>query len=491
MNADPSNLLLSTLEILPKSLVNCDGMDFALANSPSGHQLVILGDPSDLAGFEGKSSELGGKTLLTGGCSSKNASALRQRIKWLEPSLLGMRTSAGMGDRIGLATPGHVRAIRSAGGKIAPIFAQQSIREMTRTGRTPQQVIDDAVWGIFQEGWMDGFGADADHLKTTTDINACLAAGYTFFTIDPGAHVDNRAETANLDELRELVEMLPSNLQPHANGLLGKGFDFEGLWVTFGEVTLLRAIVKYGKAVAHTANLYHHLDKVAGERPYEVEVSLDETDLPTTHAEHLYVAKELKRLGVKWVSLAPRYIGRFEKGVDYIGDSAAFESDVAGHAAIARQFGPYKLSLHSGSDKFSIYPAAMRQTHGLVHLKTAGTSYLEALRTIASLDIEFFREIYVFSREHYDTDKASYHVSADLNRAPLPKKVNNWPSLLNQFDAREILHVTFGSVLTSKTENGDWRFQDRFLEILRSNPEAYASNLEKHFIRHLTPFVTD
>ncbi len=84
-----------------------------------------------------------------------------------------------------------------AGGNIAPIFAQQSIREMTRTGRTPQQVMDDATWGIFQEGWQDGFGADADHLKTPGDIDACLAAGYTFFTIDPGAHVDNRAETAS------------------------------------------------------------------------------------------------------------------------------------------------------------------------------------------------------------------------------------------------------------------------------------------------------
>ncbi len=94
-------------------------------------------------------------------------------------------------------------------------------------------------------------------------------------------------------------------------------------------------------------------------------------------------------------------MGRFEKGVDYIGDLAAFESDLAGHAAIARQFGPYKLSLHSGSDKFSIYPAAMHQTGGLVHLKTAGTSYLEALRTIAALDPGLFGEIYTFACQHY------------------------------------------------------------------------------------------
>jgi hypothetical protein len=194
-------------------------------------------------------------------------------------------------------------------------------------------------------------------------------------------------------------------------------------------------------------------------------------------------------MGVHWVSLAPRYVGRFEKGVDYIGDISAFERDFAGHAAIARHFGPYKLSLHSGSDKFSIYSIAARLSQGLVHLKTAGTSYLEALRTIAPLDIALFREIYLFSRERYETDKVSYHVSAELERAPLPQDVTDWAVLLEQFDAREILHIAFGSVLTDKTANGQSRFRDRLVSILRANSEAYAENLERHFVRHLKPFV--
>ncbi len=219
-----------------------------------------------------------------------------------------------------------------------------------------------------------------------------------------------------------------------------------------------------------------------------MEVSVDETEQPTTHAEHAYIASELKRLGVQWVSLAPRYIGDFEKGVDYIGDVAAFETDIAGHAAIARHFGPYKLSLHSGSDKFSIYPAAMRQTRGLVHLKTAGTSYLEALHTIAALDEDFFREIYRFARGCYEKDKVSYHVSARLDRAPLPETVTDWQGLLNQFDAREILHVTFGSVLKERSADGDKRFYDRMMQLLRTNAEPYAENLELHFMRHLQPF---
>ena len=110
-------------------------------------------------------------------------------------------------------------------------------------------------------------------------------------------------------------------------------------------------------------------------------------------------------------------MGRFEKGVDYIGDLAAFQADFAVHAAIARHFGPYKLSLHSGSDKFSVYGIAMQETRGLVHLKTAGTCYLEALRTLSALDPALFREIYAFARQRYPTDRASYHVSAELAKA--------------------------------------------------------------------------
>jgi tagaturonate epimerase len=484
-------LTSSTLDLLPRSLALHADMEYGLARTDAGLRLALLAPNASASfhAFSGDRSELAGQPLMLCPLTPANAAALRAQLTWLQPHPLGLKTSAGLGDRLGLATPGHVRAIRATHGTVAPIFTQQSIREMTRTERTPQQVMDDAVWGIFEEGWQSGFGADADHLKTTEDIDACLVIGYSFFTIDPGAHVDNRAESASLSELRTLAEALPTDIQPSASGLQGKTFNIEDLSLTFDEATLLKAAVKYGKAVAHVAMMYHHLEQAAGARPFEFEVSVDETDQPTTHAEHVYIASELKRLGVRWVSLAPRYIGSFEKGVDYIGDPKAFEADIAGHAAIARHFGPYKLSLHSGSDKFSIYPAAVRQTRGLVHLKTAGTSYLEALRTIAAVDVDFFREIYIFARERFDSDKATYHLSAKLGCAPLPQDVTDWPALLDQFDAREILHVTFGSVLTGKTESGAWHFHDRFINIINSNREAYAVNIEKHFVRHLTPFM--
>jgi hypothetical protein len=124
----------------------------------------------------------------------------------------------------------------------------------------------------------------------------------------------------------------------------------------------------------------------------------------------------------------------------------------------------------------------------LVHLKTAGTSYLEALRTVAELEPELMRQIYAFGRERYETDKASYHVSAQLSRAPLPGQVTDWSALLEQFDAREILHVTYGSVLTEKTAAGASIFFEKLMRLLQTHPEVYAANLERHFIRHLAPF---
>jgi hypothetical protein len=484
------------LELVPASRVEASGTHWAfvrggkLAVSATRDSTRVLDD------LEGEASSHDGTTTLVGPASPRNAAGLRKHLAWLRPVPLGTRTSAGFGDRLGLATPGHVRALRAAGGQIAPIFPQQSIREMTRTGRTPIEVMDDATWGMFAEGWREGTGADADHLKTTADIDACLAVGFSLFTIDPGEHVDSAADTAPVSALREKVAGLPwGDLEDQEPSLrkryLGQSFGVEHLKISFDEATLLRAAAKYGRAVAHVARMSRHLAQAAGSRPTELEVSVDETDTPTAPAEHYWVASELRRLGVKWVSLAPRFVGRFEKGVDYIGDLAALEKDVAAHAALARHFGPYKLSLHSGSDKFSVYPIAARLAKGLVHLKTAGTSYLEALRTVAAIDPVLFRTIYAFARERYDTDKASYHVSAELARAPLAAQVpeQDLPGLLEQFHAREILHVTFGSVLKETRPDGRLRFKDALFGLLRSNPEAYAKNLETHFVKHLRPFV--
>jgi hypothetical protein len=183
-------------------------------------------------------------------------------------------------------------------------------------------------------------------------------------------------------------------------------------------------------------------------RPFELEMSVDETENPTTLAEHVYIASELRRLGVQFVSLAPRYVGVFEKGVDYIGDLALFERAFSQHVAVAKTYGPYKLSIHSGSDKFKIYPIASRLAGDLIHLKTAGTSYLEALRTIARCDPRLFKEIVGYAVGRYPVDRATYHVSADPSLIPDVGKLDWMISrFAENFHAREVLHVTYGSVL--------------------------------------------
>ncbi len=494
MNTSQFNNIVSDIgnfQLMKQSFVEHESVNYGMVKIENEQKLVIIAPTHEkkIAAFQGESHKAGGIQAIIAPLSAENAFALRSQLPWLQSQCLGLEMSAGMGDRLGLATPGHIHALRKLNGKIRPIFAQQSIRENNRSGRTPQQVLDEAMWGAFQENWQEGFGTDADHLKNTDDIDVCLAAGYTFFTIDPGDHVDNRAETADLDLLQELALNLPSELQATQSSLLNKTFTIEQLNVTFDEFTLLKAMVKYGRAIWHVSQMYSYLQSKSGSEPFEFEVSVDETENPTSHAEHIYIASELKRLGVNWISLAPRYVGRFEKGVDYIGDLDVFDQDIKGHAAIARYFGPYKLSLHSGSDKYSIYQMAVKATRGIVHLKTAGTSYLEALRTIAELDPTLFTEIYSYSKERYDTDKLTYHVSAQVDKAPDSSNLSDYTEILNNFDAREILHVAFGSVLNEKNPDGTFRFYNRLMQTLRNHPDEYAINLECHFLRHLNLFV--
>jgi len=147
---------------------------------------------------------------------------------------------------------------------------------------------------------------------------------------------------------------------------------------------------------------------------------------------------------VRFTSLAPRFIGRFEKGVDYIGDLNALDIELEKHAAVTTYFGTYKLSLHSGSDKFGVYPLVAKHWGEHIHVKTAGTSYLEALRVLASHEPDLFLKIYSLGRDCYEVDKRTYHVSALLELLP---GTNDLPSLLNDFHAREMLHVAFGSAI--------------------------------------------
>ncbi len=411
-------------------------------------------------------------------------------------STLGLQPSFGFGDRIGLATPGHVTAMRTAGTGFAPIFAQQSIREMTRTSRSPQDVMDDALAALEAVRWGDPHGADADHLKTQEDVNRTAAVGFTFFTIDPSDHVDQHADDYDEATLREKIDSLRDSISWLDSYTQKPILLATGVKIHFTEGEVMRAAVKYGTSIEAAIQLADYICQIQteAEREYEIELSIDETEQPTSLAEHWIIADQCLLRGVKLVSLAPRFVGDFEKGVDYIGDVEVLERSLQDHAAIAQQLGPYKLSLHSGSDKLSMYPALARTTQGRFHVKTAGTSYLEALRVIAIHEPRLFREICDFSRARYDNDRATYHVHATLENVAPPSELTDDRQLeqvyLERWEdvpegqgfteaGRQILHCTFGSVLT------DPGLGTAFKDCVREHRDTYAEVVAEHFGKHL------
>ncbi len=431
----------------------------------------------------------GQRKCLKGRADESNLKPLWEVFEFTKPVVGGLKQSFGFGDRLGIGTPGHI--LSADGRDIFPILAQQSIREMSRTKRNPKEVMADACWSVFLMGFDKSFGSDADHLKTKEDIKSCFEAGFLMFTIDPGDYVDNDADTDNIDTLKSKLANLPWDiLQTSADELIKKyvgKITLINTELNIAENDVIKSAVKYGKAIAHTYTLYQYLTELAGEGNFELEVSVDETETPTTPTEHFYITSEFNRLGVKFISLAPRFIGRFEKGVDYIGDLDEFRKEFVYHSEIAKKFGPYKISIHSGSDKLSIYPIVAELTEGLVHVKTAGTSYLESLRVIAKVNPELFRKILDFARSKYETDRKTYHVSASVDKVPESKslKDDELPELLNDFDAREVLHVTFGSVLTERKSDGAYLFKDEFMDTLIGNEELYWDTLKAHFDKHL------
>ena len=312
-------------------------------------------------------------------------STLKENAMTKKCVALGLTPSFGFGDRTGLATPGHVAAMKRCGTGMAAIFPQQSIREMTRTQRTPQGVMDDAMNAAEASGWTDVIGADADHLKVPNDVDITAAVGFTFFTIDPSDDVDQKADDYDEPTLRERFAAGRDDAIWYED-YVGKTVKLStGTVIDLNEEACMRAAVKYGKAITRALNLGDYIKHVNEKRgnEYEVELSVDETDQPTTLAEHYIIADRCLKGGMKLVSLAPRFIGDFEKGIDFIGDLAALEVSLKDHAAVSQALGPYKLSLHSGSDKVSMYGLLASATKGCFHVKTAGTSYLEALRVVA------------------------------------------------------------------------------------------------------------
>jgi hypothetical protein len=316
------------------------------------------------------------------------------------------------------------------------------------------------------------------------------------FTFDPGQFVYNEADNLKESELNDALREYPWNelndsLEAARRRYLKKSVEVnKQLSIKPGDIDLLRAYTKYGRSLAHVKKLHDHLKNKYPHHPWEIEVSVDETQAVTSIFEHYFISKELHRLKVKYISLAPRFVGDFEKGIDYKGDLKLFEDEYRKHSAVAGYFGDYKISLHSGSDKFSVYRIMGKVKKGAIHIKTAGTSYLEALKVIALKDPGLFREILDYSKMHYETEKLSYHVSANIENVKKSSEYSDaelFP-LFESNDVRQILHVSYGRVLNDKDQSGYFIFKEKIIECLKRNEETHYSLLVKHFNKHLKPF---
>ena len=429
--------------------------------------LVDLGE-EDALFFEGAECPFDGAAqtqanLFRVPMNYETARTLWKLVPWTAPrQVLARERTFGTGDRLGIATVGQIRAVE--GFDVFPILAQQSMRELNLTGRTYRTVLADVTFQVLRAGFRRGYGADGDHLKTAEDIRAAIVDGVTMITLDCSEHIHCERDTAPVPEAR---------VERYLAGPIAVG----GCEIAFTPQTLALAEAIFGEAIDFAIDIYHSC--IEG-KPVDLEISMDETDLSTTPEQHYFVANELRLAGIPFVTLAPRFCGEFQKGIDYLGDLDQFNREIRVHAAIADAMG-YKLSIHSGSDKFAVFSPIGQATRERFHAKTSGTSWLEAVRLVAQADPALFREIYAFSKTVFTECRAYYHVSTELDMVPAIDAMADdaLPSLLDLAPSRQLLHITYGRVLKHPD------FRGRLFALWHAHREDYDALLSRHLSRHL------
>ncbi len=437
------------------------GVVFMVRTACGCDKLVAVG----VEGFEGKTVCTKCGAVLCDKTPA-NAKRLRELFRFTAPSPVLRKTkSFGVGDRLGIAIPGHI-AVFEKYPEVYPVFAQQSIRELNLTNRTYSDVLDAVTYGVFRDGFKREWGADGDHLKRPEDVKMALDLGFTMITLDCSEHIhgeDGVSENA-----------------PEAADYVGKTFELEnGLAVSYDAASFARIHYVYGEMIGFATEIWNTFFK-GNEDIADFELSIDETATPTDPAAHYYVVNELVKNGVKLATVAPRFCGEFQKGIDYIGDVDNFTAELKYHAAIARKFG-YKLSIHSGSDKFSVFPAIGEETNGNFHVKTAGTNWLEAMKVVAQSDAPFYRELHKFALEHFVEATAYYHVTTDLTKIPDVDTLadDELPGLFNNNDSRQLIHITYGLILNVP------EYREKLYDLWSKNESRYTAALLSHIGRHM------
>ena len=407
------------------------------------------------------------------------------------------RFSFGVGDRFAHQAKAQLRAFQMLardGIDVVPVW-NKSNREHTFVGSEPQSVFDAAQAAVQALGWDQGWHVDADHIRLET-VDRFMNCS-DFFTLDVADSIGQPAAAA---DVQAFVDRHPE--------LIGT-LRIEGVNTPFTttRAEVERVAAKYLLAVQDAGKIYRHIAAQKGEAKIIAEVSMDETDAPQTPPELLIILAAIADEKVRAQTIAPKFTGRFNKGVDYVGDLAQFErefnDDLAVIAHAVQQYGlpaNLKLSVHSGSDKFSLYPIirrALARTGAGLHLKTAGTTWLEELIGLAEAGgdgLALAKEIYAYALAHVDELCAPYASVIDIDRAKLPSAatVNAWtgPQLASairhlpghpEFNAhlRQLLHVSFK--LAAKAGA-------RYLDLLEANEEIVAKQVtENIYERHMRP----
>jgi hypothetical protein len=406
--------------------------------------------------------------------------------------------SFGVGDRFGQQAKAQLQAfilLAKQGIEVAPVW-NKSNREHLFIGSDPQSVFDAAQAAVKSLDWNQPWHVDADHIRLET-VGRFLPCS-DFFTIDVA---DNIGQPASSDAVHEFVGRHPEL----SGAVLIKGIAAP-FQISRAEVS--RVAGKYILAAQEAGKIYRHIAKrKGGAEHFIAEVSMDETDAPQTPPELLIILAALADEGVRAQTIAPKFTGRFNKGVDYQGDLAQFEREFNDDlAVIAHAVGRYtlpanlKLSVHSGSDKFSLYPIirrSLQRTGAGLHLKTAGTTWLEELIGLAEAGGEglaLAEEIYAQALDHVEELCGPYAsvIAIDRSKLPAAQEVQHWngpryvhalrhvpghPEFNPHF--RQLLHVAFKLAAKAGV---------RYLNLVQANESVVARNVtENIYERHLRP----
>ncbi len=405
--------------------------------------------------------------------------------------------SMGVGDRFNHQAKAQLSAVMDAAQKginVVPVW-NKSYREHSIISSTPQSARDQADAAVKDMGWNNSYYVDADHVGLKT-VDLFLESS-DFFTLDVADFIGKETSGEKISNFVKRNSKYSGTLEIPG---IERSFDITGEF-------LLEFASRYLLAAEEAGNIFRHIKEKKDVSEVIIEVSMDETETPQTPIEMFFILSALHEQQIPLQTIAPKFSGRFNKGVDYVGNTAQFkkefENDLAVIAFAVKEFGLYdnlKLSVHSGSDKFSIYPSinnSIKKYNTGLHIKTAGTTWLEELIGLAEAGgsgLETVKEIYYKSLDKYDILTGPYATVIDIDKTALPSAdtVKGWTAdqyvnalrhdrFCSEFNLnfRQLLHTGYKIAAD---------MGQKYIDALLEHEESIAANVKVNILeRHLKP----